>query len=180
MKKLLLNKKGEGDMFLGEHVANIIIAALGIVILLAVLGLLINLLISSNREDKKAKAELDKLGEAIAILQEDNVGSSEYIIPGLKNWELVGWPYKNMNTAFCSYSGWKNCLCFCKTDWYELSPDAYRKACDEKQICIEIKVNDLAVSSKDSIDVLPIKLEILSTLKITYDKILNKLTIIKK
>ena len=177
MRKLLNNKKGQE--FLGEHVVNILIAVFGIVILLTIIGLLVNLLISSNREDKKAKAELDKLKEIIMVLQEDNAGKTEYLLLGMEKWELVGWPYENINTAFCSYSGWKNCLCFCDTS-NDISTDAHRKDCDEKKICMEIKADTFVINEKDDKNVLSINLETLESIEIVYDNALKKLTINQK
>jgi hypothetical protein len=185
---------------LGEHTVNLIIAALCIVVLVMVGIALYNSLLVDKKRVMNAQAELKEIMEKVEVLQENGGGSMEKIILQPVGWAIVGWPVLDgpnagLSTNYCISKGWVNCLCLCKADvegadrinWARFAtPSGIRQACDDVPVCSEIKAKKFIVTNPGfETQMTPILLNSLSgayigTLNITYDKTLDKLTIINK
>lgn len=111
--KFTKNKKAV--KLLGEHIVNLVIAVLSIVVLILLGTAIYNLFLGESNELKQAKASLENFVDIADSLKAGE--TKEAIILNPKDWTIISWSSLNSAPAPC---GDKSCICICKGDYSEV------------------------------------------------------------
>lgn len=104
--------KNKKAFLLGEHVVNIIVAVLCILVLIYLGIQVYSLYLRSDQEKEKAKYSLEALSAKITNLFEDSSRQADsYNLINPKNWFLKSFNTTDRDSAKECYE--KNCLCLC-------------------------------------------------------------------
>lgn len=142
-----IKMKSKKAFLLGEHIVNILIAVLCIIILIGVGVKLYN--IYNERELNIARGHLNEISGLVESIKEGV--SREYIMLTPEGWVLTAWPSHlsmlniDLSPDICLSNKWKNCICLCKTDRPEKTEKVLAD-CNLNNICKEIKYNQFILS----------------------------------
>ncbi len=119
--------------FLGEHVTNIILAALAIALLLLLGAGLVNILFRNKAEANQAKADLEKITAAIAGLEKEG-DFREVILYNPEDWSINYQHDISTVGMLPKVCEGRKCLCICE---YESTKEDILENCDdpEKGVC---------------------------------------------